>query len=227
MMNSIYLATEGEGVHLGTPQVFVRFQGCNIGCLNCDSKDTWEFEDRLGLSMDEILVQIHEKSNSGRIRRVSITGGDPLHPKNVPAVSKLARELKARRYFVNIEASGTRLVHEVFDSIDFISFDFKTPSTGVETPLESVKKLSEQYEGRFQIKSVIENEKDFDYVLGAAEKLGEFSFPWVLTPAFNLGELLPFERFNKIIKWNEKSGGLFRVIIQQHKVIHGADKKQV
>ncbi|MEX0799567.1 MAG: hypothetical protein WD025_08980, partial [Bacteriovoracaceae bacterium] len=42
-INSIYMATEGEGIHVGTPQIFVRFQGCAIGCVNCDSKDTWEF----------------------------------------------------------------------------------------------------------------------------------------------------------------------------------------
>lgn len=227
ILNSIYRATEGEGIHIGTPQVFVRFQGCNIGCVNCDSTDTWDFEDQLGMTMDKTLVAIHEKANKGRVRRVSITGGDPLHPKHVPMVKKLVRELKSRRYFVNIEASGTRLVHEVFDAIDFISFDYKTPSTGVKTPLENVKQLAEQYRDRFQIKSVIENEDDFRYVLRAAEQLGEFDFPWVLTPAFNLGELLPFERFKKIIQWNEESGALFRVIAQQHKVIHGAEKKQV
>lgn len=231
MLNSIYMATEGEGIHVGSPQVFVRFQGCNIGCLNCDSKDTWKFEDQMGLSFDEALLQIHEQSHKGKIRRVSITGGDPLHPKHVPSVCKLVKELKARRYYVNLEASGSRLVHEIFDVIDFVSFDFKTPSTNVRTPLENIEKMVLQYKNRFQIKSVIENRKDFDFVLEAVKslelKVGELNFPWVLTPAFNLGELLPSERFNDIIKWNEESGSYFRVIVQQHKVIHGADKKQV
>ena len=41
--NSIYSATEGEGIHIGSPQTFIRFQGCKVGCFNCDSKDTWSF----------------------------------------------------------------------------------------------------------------------------------------------------------------------------------------
>ena len=75
ILNSIYRATEGEGVHIGTPQVFVLL-GCHIGCVNCDSTDTWDFEDQLGMTMDKALVH-HEKANKGRVRRVSITGGDP------------------------------------------------------------------------------------------------------------------------------------------------------
>ena len=51
LINSIYRATEGEGVFVGRPQIFVRYQGCAIGCINCDSKDTWEFDKEKGIDV--------------------------------------------------------------------------------------------------------------------------------------------------------------------------------
>lgn len=230
-MNSIYLATEGEGVLLGTPQVFVRFQGCAIGCLNCDSKDTWEFDQKMGLSLNEVLEKISFESKKGLIKRVSITGGDPLHPQHVPSVVALIKELKARGYEINIEAAGTRVVHEIFDLVDFISFDYKTPSTGVKTKVDLLVKMVEQYPKRFQIKSVIETEEDFRDTLRAYEevekRLPNFTGPWCLTPAYNLEEAFPRERFLSVMDWNIMAGAKFRVIGQQHKWFFGPDEKQV
>ena len=80
-INSIYRATEGEGIHLGQTQIFVRFQGCNIGCYNCDSKDTWDFIDDGNMSLESVIERIISL-DVGLSKRVSITGGDPLHPKN-------------------------------------------------------------------------------------------------------------------------------------------------
>lgn len=225
-LNSIYLATEGEGIHVGTPQVFVRFQGCNIGCLNCDSTDTWEFKDHMGLDLAGALLEI-DNIGKNKIKRVSITGGDPLHPQFDESLTALVKELKKKGYFVNIEASGQRLPHHIFDLIDFISFDFKTPSTGVKGRLELVEKLIEQYPGRFQIKSVVESREDFDYLLEEKARVSKFNFPWVITPSYNLNEAFPQERFHQIITWNEDESFPFRVIAQQHKLIHGPDKKQI
>ncbi len=236
-MNSIYLAHEGEGVHLGKPQVFVRYQGCAIGCLNCDSIDTWAFESG-GRSMSTTGVLERIERAAFGVKRVSITGGDPLHPKHRDSILDLVKELKRRRYFVNIEASGMRIDHQIFDLIDFISFDFKTPSTGVRTPLKNLEQMMTHYPGKFQIKAVIESEHDFQAVLTAQktvfknlsiEESESFKIcDWCLTPAFNLNESFPLERILNIQKWNnEQAQGFFRVIIQQHKVMHGPDKKQI
>ena len=59
-LNSIYPATEGEGVHIGTPQIFVRYQGCKVGCLNCDSRDTWAFRGGNILTTAEVIEQLKE-----------------------------------------------------------------------------------------------------------------------------------------------------------------------
>ncbi len=230
-VNSIYLATEGEGIHIGTPQVFVRFQGCHIGCFNCDSQDTWAFEESSITTLEEVLQEVFRLSGEGQIRRVSITGGDPLHPKNISAVLALIKALKEKRYWVNLEAAGTRLVHEVFDILDFISFDFKTPSTGVVTKIENLIELVDQYSGKFQIKSVVETDADFERAFDKYQELCKAKpkafFPWCLTPCYNPGENFPRERFQRVLELNCAAGGPFRVIGQQHKWIFGAEKKRV
>lgn len=231
LINSIYRATEGEGVFVGRPQIFVRYQGCNIGCLNCDSKDTWDFSPESAQDFESVLAQVHSEGFNGAIKNVSITGGDPLHPSHVPHVLSLVKALKERGYYLNLEAAGTRVVDEIFDLVDYISFDFKTPSTGVKTPLKNISKMIAQYPGKFQVKSVIADYRDFTATLEAFKTLEAeghgMPFPWVLTPCYNTEEEFPMERFVSVMKWNEEKGGLFRVIGQQHKWIFGPDKKQV
>lgn len=231
LINSIYRATEGEGVFLGRPQIFVRYQGCSVGCLNCDSKDTWEFKKEMGIELSEILERIHSEGYDGSIKNVSITGGDPLHPSHVPHVIELVKALKERGYFINIEAAGTRVVDEIFDLVDYISFDYKTPSTGVKTPLKNIQKMNTQYKNKFQLKAVISDRRDFDSVIDAFKGLSDtessLNFPWVLTPCYNTQEQFPLDRFMNVLNWNEENGGHFRVIGQQHKWIFGPDKKLV
>ena len=225
LVNSIYRATEGEGVNIGTPQVFIRIQGCPIGCLNCDSKDTWEFTESMRIELSDIMKKV--KSEAGLLKRVSITGGEPLHPKHEEGLTKLVKLLKADNFFINIEASGTRVVDHLFKIIDFISFDYKTPSTGVKTNLSLIEKMVSDYKSKFQIKSVIETKADFDDVMKAYKSINDNSFYWCLTPSYNLEEEFPNKRFQDVINWNEEVGGIFRVIGQQHKWIHGPDKKQI
>ena len=154
LINSIYRATEGEGIHIGIPQIFVRFQGCHVGCVNCDTKETWDFDPAFTKSFDEVIEQI-EVLSQGLIKRVSITGGDPLHPSHVPSLIDLVKELKTLGYFINIEAAGTRIVKEVFDLVDFISYDFKTPSTEVKTSKELLVKFLNEYGSKSQVKAVV------------------------------------------------------------------------
>lgn len=232
-IHSIFRATEGEGIHIGTPQIFVRFQGCAVGCLNCDSKETWEFGEG-SMMISEVLAKIEDLCGQGptRIKRISITGGDPLHPKNTPGALELTRRLKKSGFYVNIEAAGTRVVHEIFDILDFISFDFKTPSTGVNANLKVLKNLCEQYGSKAQIKAVIADKKDFEKTYDVFKSImldsdKEIHIPWVLTPCYEPDEEFPTQRFSEIIRMNEDFGAPFRVIGQQHKWVHGPNKKDV
>ena len=231
-INSIFRATEGEGTRLGTPQIFVRFQGCNVGCVNCDTMESWEFGEKYHQDIEDVLDQIREISRlSGNLMNASITGGDPLHPKNVPGALEVARRLKSEGYFISLEAAGTRVVDSIFDVIDFISFDYKTISTGVRTNPELIVKLIDQYYGKFQLKTVIVNNQDFEDTLRVYESIKATRpgkhFPWCLTPSYEAGEEFPRERFLNVVKLNEQTCGKFLVVGQQHKWLHGPDVQDV
>lgn len=229
-INAIYRATEGEGIHIGIPQIFVRFQGCEVGCINCDSKETWDFCIANQTSFEEVIERI-EKEGLGTIKRVSITGGDPEHPLNLPAATMLAEFLKAKKYFINVELAGQRYNPSLYNTCDFLSVDLKTPSTNVEGREDVLEKIIQNYSAKYQIKSVIETREDFDYVVKTRKeiekKLNTEDLVWILTPAYNLAEKFPMDRFKNIISWNQEEGAKFRVIGQQHKWIYGPDEKLV
>lgn len=231
LINCIYRATEGEGVFIGRSQIFVRYQGCSVGCLNCDSKETWDFDNKMAMDLTDIIKKINEEGFDGKIKNVSITGGDPLHPSHVPHVIGLVKALKELGYYVNIEAAGTRVVDELFSLVDYISFDFKTPSTGVRTPIANILKMAKGYGQKMQLKAVIADRVDFEANLKMYQEVLKsevsLSFPWVLTPCYSPDEAFPMKRFQEIIAWNEELGGPFRVIGQQHKWIFGPNEKLV
>jgi 7-carboxy-7-deazaguanine synthase len=233
LINTIYRATEGEGIYLGTPQIFIRFQGCHIGCVNCDSKETWDFDPKKSRSLTDVLDDVEALAHQSiyPLKRVSITGGDPLHPRYHTALVELIRNLKSRNYWINLEAAGTRVVDEVFELVDFISFDIKTPSTKVKTSKELLKQVHLKYGEKLQIKAVINDEADFQYVQKIADEFWEegvvHQVPWVMTPVQNVDENLPVNRYELIQKLNEIQGTRFRVIGQQHKWIYGPGRMDV
>lgn len=230
LINSVYRATEGEGIHIGIPQIFVRFQGCHVGCVNCDTKETWDFDPSYTKSLDEVMEQV-ETLSQNIIKRVSITGGDPLHPSHIPSLIELIKELKNRGYFINIEAAGTRIVKDVFDQVDFVSYDFKTPSTTVKTSKELLLKFLLEYGHKAQIKAVVADKKDFEATFDAfhfVKAQGSVpTAPWCLTPCFEPGEAFPMNRFQQVVQLNEQFGLPFRVIGQQHKWVYGPEAKLV
>ena len=39
-----FYSVQGEGVFVGQPSFFIRLGGCDIGCVWCDVKDSWDAE---------------------------------------------------------------------------------------------------------------------------------------------------------------------------------------
>lgn len=41
-INEMFQTLQGEGYFTGVPAIFIRLQGCPVGCAWCDTKHTWE-----------------------------------------------------------------------------------------------------------------------------------------------------------------------------------------
>ncbi|TMS64716.1 4Fe-4S cluster-binding domain-containing protein, partial [Pseudoalteromonas sp. S1941] len=92
-VNEIFETIQGEASFTGTPSIFLRLQGCPVGCAWCDTKQTWETNDTFIVSLDntvekkadsewwanasaEEILAIFE-SRSYQAKHVVITGGEP------------------------------------------------------------------------------------------------------------------------------------------------------
>lgn len=224
LVNCIYLAPEGEGIRIGTPQIFLRLQGCSIGCVNCDTKETWDFNDQFSQNLDEIQKTIE----SFPYKNISITGGDPLDSRHRKGLLLLVKWLKQKNYFINLEASGAKVDEEIFDYVDFISFDYKTPSTEVKLPIKNLYTLADKYAHKSQLKCVIAHHKDFSNVYQLYVDHPHLkNLQWVLTPCFEPHTAFPSSLIQDIICWTFEVAAPFRIILQQHKVIYGPNRREV
>lgn len=82
--------SNGPGV-----RVSVFLQGCEFHCKNCFNPETWDFQGGKEFTEDTISY-ILDLCAPDHIRGLSILGGEPMHPVNLPGTSRLAQEFKKR-----------------------------------------------------------------------------------------------------------------------------------
>lgn len=70
--------------------------GCEHQCLGCYNKSTWRLDSGIAFT-PQMEAQIIADLNDPRIPRqgLSLSGGDPLHPANVPAILQLVTRVRA------------------------------------------------------------------------------------------------------------------------------------
>jgi organic radical activating enzyme len=94
-----FYSIQGEGATVGCPAVFVRLQGCSVGCLWCDTKYSWD--PRAGREVE--LPALLDEVAAFPCRRVVVTGGEPLES---PLFEPLVTALGQRGYAIEVETSG-------------------------------------------------------------------------------------------------------------------------
>jgi 7-carboxy-7-deazaguanine synthase len=151
----IFASIQGEGVDIGLPQAFLRLTGCNLDCLWCDTKYA-----RQG-GEDVSVHEVYQRIMACGIRRVCVTGGEPLL--QADEVRELLLKLKKNNFIVSVETNGTLYDRIIFSKANRISFDVKPPSSGQESDLGLLKKLGV----KDQIKIVVAGEIDYEF----AEKI--------------------------------------------------------
>lgn len=96
----IFSSIEGEGSLIGNPVIFIRLEGCNLRCVWCDTKYSYDTTHYMELTLDEILYNIKKHKN----KKVCITGGEPLFNEGFDI---LLETLLEEEFFVIVETNGT------------------------------------------------------------------------------------------------------------------------
>ncbi len=118
-INELFETIQGEGSFTGQPSIFLRLQGCPVGCSWCDTKHTWEInldsevtadvvlnkkaetDEWTNLTTEDIFNIIEEKGF--KAKHIVITGGEPCMVDLTP----LCAMFENNGYSTQIETSGT------------------------------------------------------------------------------------------------------------------------
>jgi organic radical activating enzyme len=101
----LFFTFQGEGPLTGTPIVFARTAGCNIGAkLDCDFCDTKFFIDQgVDWTLENAFTEIQRLAN-GKTKTVVLTGGEPLLQKT--SVEKFGDMLYEKGWKIQLETNG-------------------------------------------------------------------------------------------------------------------------
>lgn len=144
-----FYTLQGEGFFSGHAAYFIRLGGCDVGCVWCDVKDSWDAEKHPLFSS----LQLVEIASEYPSRMVVITGGEP----SMYDLTNLTEEFIKAGFNVHIETAGTNELKGHYDWITFSPKKFKEP---VEQAIKSANEL----------KVIVYNKSDFDW----AEKYAAF-----------------------------------------------------
>ena len=137
-----FYTLQGEGFHQGKAAYFIRLGGCDVGCVWCDVKDSWDAEKHPKLKIESLISKV--KKTPAEI--VVITGGEPL----IHDLTELTKELQIAGLKTHIETSGAHPLSGSWDWICLSPKKFKAPLPVI-VPLAN------------ELKIVVFNKSDFDW----------------------------------------------------------------
>ena len=171
VMESFY-TIQGEGYYQGSAAYFIRLGGCDVGCVWCDVKDSWDaslhpqftIEQIVTKAMDSLPLTVNSQpiAVNGKLSSVNhnivavVTGGEPL----MHNLDELTKSLKESGFRTNIETSGSSPLSGTWDWICLSPKKFKAP-------------LPEVIPFANELKVVIFNKHDFEWAETYAEQVSD------------------------------------------------------
>ena len=137
-----FYTLQGEGVHQGRAAYCIRLGGCDVGCVWCDVKESWEADKHPKITIDDLVFLVRQTP----AEIVVITGGEPL----MHDLTELTTKLKDAGLRTHMETSGSSPLSGTWDWITLSPKKFKSPLPSV-LPFAS------------ELKVVIFHKSDFDW----------------------------------------------------------------
>ena len=187
-----FYTLQGEGYHQGKAAYFIRLGGCDVGCVWCDVKESWEADKHPKLEIENLLLEVAKTP----AKMVVITGGEPL----LYNLDVLTKELQASGLQTNIETSGSSPLTGSWNWICLSPKKFKEP-------------LPEVIKAADELKIIVFNKSDFAW----AEKYAALVSPsckLYLQPEWSMAE-----RITPLIIEYIKAHPQWELSLQIHKYI--------
>jgi organic radical activating enzyme len=137
-----FYTLQGEGFHQGRAAYFIRLAGCDVGCVWCDVKESWDALKHPLFNVESLKFKVKETP----AEIVVITGGEPL----MHNLDELTNELQSAGLKTHIETSGAYPLSGKWDWICLSPKKFKAP-------LPEIISLANE------LKIVVFNKSDFDW----------------------------------------------------------------
>lgn len=189
-----YRTVNGEAEHIGKPCVFIRFQGCHVGCSWCDAMGTWpekKGDKFIGIhhtneSLAEYLTK-HYKTTP----RLWITGGEPMeHKEEIQSFINYCTKYMSEFRLWHLITSGSIYDAKTLELFDHITVDIKPPSANakknaatnsfIELAMENMR-----LQDRIEFKMVVSNHADdITFALNQIDKLSKYGRDITIQPLY-------------------------------------------
>jgi 7-carboxy-7-deazaguanine synthase len=141
LMEDFY-TIQGEGFFQGHAAYFIRLGGCDVGCVWCDVKESWDVNSHPQVPVQEIVKKVVDSGSPLAV----VTGGEPA----MHNLDSLTRALKLEGVRTNIETSGAYPLTGSWDWVCLSPKKFMAPHPSV-PPLAD------------ELKVIVYNKSDFDW----------------------------------------------------------------
>lgn len=188
-----FYTIQGEGKNTGRAAYFIRLEGCDVGCVWCDVKESWE------ISHDDLmkLSELVDHVSAMNAKLCVITGGEPcMH--DLTALTDL---IKGKGIEIAIETSGCYPLKGTIDWYCFSPKKFKAP-------------MEEAYTIANELKVVINHPSDLEWAEGHAAKVNDNCLLY-LQPEWSRQE-----RFLPMIIDYVKRNPKWQISLQTHKYMN-------
>jgi 7-carboxy-7-deazaguanine synthase len=192
IMEAFY-TIQGEGHYTGNPAYFIRLGGCDVGCVWCDVKDSWDADKWPKKSVKSIVA----KANKFPGRLAVVTGGEPL----MYDMSPLTTALHEQGFKTNIETSGA---HPLSGNWDWLCF----------SPKKFKKPLPEIYDHADELKIIVFNKSDLKWAEEHAEKINKDCLLYLQPEWDKADEMMP------LIVDYVKQNPHWKISLQTHKFMN-------
>jgi organic radical activating enzyme len=141
---------QGEGYYTGRSAYFIRLSGCDVGCIWCDVKESWDVGAGKAYSLKEIKVL------SEGFDFIVLTGGEPaMHD-----LRALTDMLHKEKKYISLETSGC---YELNGAVDWYTF----------SPKKFKKPHPEAYQKADELKVVIYHPSDLAWAEEHAKQVND------------------------------------------------------